>query len=108
MRPPIRFGRSLQLAVAAVTGDTVLTNLAHPLNTKYETSQLASELGYGLLELGRWESAMQYLATNWNALDRSLRPPYKIFVDGKGWTEITDADLRAWANQSGVESDDSS
>ncbi len=38
-----------------------------------------------------------YRQTDWKTLDPALRPPYRVFADGVGWIDITEAEILEWA-----------
>ena len=41
--------------------------------------------------------AHRYASVNWDGIESSLRPPYKIWLEQQGVIEITDQDFKVWA-----------
>jgi hypothetical protein len=51
-----------------------------------------------LEEPGHWHKQIgyQYFEVDWQNCDVSLKPPYTVWVQGKGWTTIDESDFERW------------
>ncbi len=96
-RAKIRFGPSLRSAFAVRFDNQVYSNPAHPLRQVQVANLFPTLLDFALSGWGQKMAGDSYLDLDWDNADPWLRPPYKVFVDGEGWTEITDAEIRSWA-----------
>jgi hypothetical protein len=118
----IMLGGNLEPALCALCGPT-LVNARHPLVQKldglrnFQLSTFIANISSGdpcnampaptLEQLkSRKNAGLAYSRIRWEKLDSKAGPPFKLFSQGFGWRELTDADLRTWAQISLPDGDD--
>jgi hypothetical protein len=97
----------------AGTASPLLVNAQHPLVVYWRAARYRDPLGRFVSELvsadplaaerAAWkikylkDTGMYYSSINWTRLDPALRPPYRVFSEETGWTEITEPQILEWA-----------
>jgi hypothetical protein len=115
--PAAKFAPPLTGALYARTGVRnlrLLLNVAHPLAVHCRSVRHREPVRQFLYELMSADpiapeherhrlrdlqrAGALYGKVNWARLDPALRPPYRVYTDGDGWSEITEAQILDWAD----------
>ena len=110
----VSFERELKLLLCAWSGGTTLVNREHPLpvaSGRQEQVKLGEfmwalsharlftptgQFKYFELKYRR-EAGLRYTSIKWDKMDPALGPPYKMFSELEVRSELTDEELRSWA-----------